>query len=434
VTQPDKSRGELLHTQPVLLPGEEALLFTIGTHEGPEQRDIALLSLDTNQWHKLGVHGNHAHYVGHGDRDYLVYAGVDSLLAVPFDLKQHQVIGPEVKVIDNVITNPSAQFSVSKNGILIYAPTGVTAAKNSLVWINLQGEKTPLPFALNMYGGPRLSSDGSRLAVIKLLPAMDVYVCDLNRSSMTKLTTNPAWDLWPVWEPIGDRITYTSCRESNGFAPRLFSVVADGSNEQSLTQAGPNGAHLAGCWSPDRQHLAFLQISTDYNDIPSYDIWVLSVQENKARAFLDTSFNEKMPAFHPRGKWMAYVSDESGRYEVYVRRFPSAEDRRQISFNRGDEPVWDTSGQRLFFRSGNTMKVVTLEDETHFTFSAPQDLFTEWFDRNKIVANYDYNAENQRFIIVKSQRKESIPMQINVVLNWLEELKHLVPMPEGHFE
>ena len=131
---------------------------------------------------------------------------------------------------------------------------------------------------------------------------------------------------------------------------------------------------------------------------------------------------------------MAYVSDESGRYEVYVRRFPSAEDRRQISFNRGDEPVWDTSGQRLFFRSGNTMKVVTLEDETHFTFSAPQDLFTEWFDRNKIVANYDYNAENQRFIIVKSQRKESIPMQINVVLNWLEELKHLVPMPEGHFE
>jgi len=431
VTQPDYDRGEKLHTQPRMLPGEKALLFTISTYEGAEKCNIALLSLETNQWQKLGIHGSNAHYIEYKGKGYLVYASADSLLAVPFDLNRRKIMGPEVKVIDGVLTGPSAQFSLSNTGTLVYTPKGVEAAKNTLVWVNLQGEKTPLSFIPDMYYGPRLASDGSRLALIKGLPSviLDVYVCDFTRPSLTKISNNPHnWDLWPVWEPTGDRITFASVRESNGFVPSLFSMAADGSDEQPLTQADPNAARLTGCWSKDQQHLAFIKISTDVNEIPSYDIWVLCAEDSREEAFLATPYNETMPTFHPGGNWMAYVSDESGRYEVYLRRFPGGGDQRQISFNRGDEPVWDPSGQRLFYRSGNTMKVVTLEDETHFAFSAPQDLFTEWFDRNYIVANYDYDAKGQRFIMAKPLREETIPVQIHVVLNWFEELKRLIPV------
>jgi len=425
VTHPDKAEGEQIHTQPCMLPGGRALLFTIVSYEETEKREIALLSLDTNQWHKLGIHGSNAHYVEYEGRDYVVYAGVDNLLAVPFDLKQGKVIGPEVRVTDDVITGPAAHFSLANNGTLIYAPKGTDIAKNSLVWVNMQGEKTPLPLTPDIYHGPRLSPDGSRLALVKTYPNCDVYVCELARPSLTKITNNPFWDLWPIWEPTGGRITCAFFHKSN--MASLFSIAPDGSDEHPLTRSDPGVVHLSGCWSKDRKHLAFIKINADINELPTLDIWVLNAAENREEAFLATPFNEKMPAFHPSGKSMAYVSDESGRCEVYLRRFPGADDRRQISFDRGDEPVWDPSGQQLFYRSGNTMKVVNLEDEASFTFSAPQDLFKEWFDRNYFVANYDYDAENRRFIMSKPLGEETIPVQINVVLNWFEELKRLVP-------
>lgn len=428
VTHPDYDHGENVHTQPRLLPGGKDLLFTIGTYEGAEKRYIALLSLETNHWRKLGIHGSNAHYVEYADRGYLVYAGAESLLAVPFDLSQRKVIGPEVKVAEGVLTGPSAQFSLSENGTLVYTPRGVEAAKNTLVWVDMQGEKTPLSFSPDMYHGPRLSPDGLRLALIKGPPSLDVYVCDLTGLSMTKITNNPSLDLWPIWEPTGNRITYSSSRASNLHIPSLYSILSDGSHDEPLLEADPTAGHLTGCWSKDQEHLAFVKISTDVNEITSYDIWVFSKEEDRAKEFLATAFNEKMPAFHPSGNWMAYISDESGRYEIYLRRFPGGSDRRQISFNRGDEPVWDPSGQMLYYRSGNTMKVVTLEDETRFTFSEPQDLFTEWFARNRIVANYDFDSNGQRFIMIKSIREESLPIQINVVLNWFEELKRLVPV------
>jgi len=148
------------------------------------------------------------------------------------------------------------------------------------------------------------------------------------------------------------------------------------------------------------------------------------------REFLATRYNEKMPAFHPGGDWIAYASDISGRYEVYVRRYPSGNDRRQISFGRGDEPIWDSSGKMLYYRSGNTMKAVAIEIEPSFSVGEPNDLFTEFSARNMIVRNYDFDSANRRFIMVKPLQEESTPTQINVVLNWFEELKRLVPSQE----
>jgi serine/threonine-protein kinase len=248
---------------------------------------------------------------------------------------------------------------------------------------------------------------------------------------LTKITDNPGWDLWPVWGPVSKRITYGSARVDNNHIPSLFSVSSDGSAEEQLAESSSKRGYLPCSWSGDEQELAFVSAG-GADEASSFDIWVLSMAEGRqSREFLATQYNEKMPAFHPRGDWIAYASDVSGRYEVYIRRYPSGSDKRQISFDRGDEPIWDPSGKMLYYRSGNTVKAVAIGFEPSFSLGEPKELFTEWAERNNIVRNYDFDPVNRRFIMVKPLQEESTPTQINVVLNWFEELKRLVPSPEA---
>ncbi|MHC4682427.1 MAG: protein kinase domain-containing protein, partial [Planctomycetota bacterium] len=385
-TNPDYADGQRLHTMPMVLPSGKDILFTIATDESSDKWRIALLSLETNNWRQLSLRGSNAHYVECGGAGYLVYAGLDSLLAVPFDLKHQRVTGSEVKVIEGVSTGTSAQFGLSANGTLVYASEGIDVSKSILVWVDLQGKKEPLSLAPDTYAGPRLSPDGRQLAVIKVPTSAtsDIFIGQLARPALTKITDNPSWDLWPVWGPVSKRITYGSSRVDNNYG--------------------------------------------EVDESSSFDIWVLSMEEGRqAREFLASRYNEKMPAFHPRGDWIAYASDISGRYEVYVRRYPSGNDRRQVSFDRGDEPIWDPSGKMLYYRSGNTMKAVAIEIEPSFSLGESNDLFTEWAERNNMVRNYDFDSVNRRFIMVKPLQEESTPTRINVVLNWFDELKRLVP-------
>ncbi|MHC4495157.1 MAG: protein kinase domain-containing protein, partial [Planctomycetota bacterium] len=370
VTNPDHADGQLLHTMPMVLPGGKDILFTIATDESSDKWRIALLSVETNNWRQLSLRGNNANYVEYGGAGYLVYAGLDSLLAIPFDLKHRRLTGSEVKVIEGVSTGTSAQFGLSANGTLVYASEGIEISKSILVWVDLQGKKERLSLAPDTYAGPRLSPDGRQLAVIKVPTSAtsDIFVGQLARPTLTKITDNPGWDLWPVWGPVSKRITYGSARVENNHIPSLFSVSVDGSGEEPLVEGNPKEGQLPCSWSGDEQKLAFVSVSSDADEIPSFDIWVLSMEEGRqAREFLATQYNEKMPAFHPRGDWIAYASDVSGQYEVYIRRYPSGNDRRQISFDRGDEPIWDPSGKMLYYRSGNTMKAVAIEIEPSFS-------------------------------------------------------------------
>ncbi|MHC4579950.1 MAG: protein kinase domain-containing protein [Planctomycetota bacterium] len=434
-TDPNHADGQMLHTLPTVLPGEKDILFTIATSESLDKWRIALLSVETNNWRQLSLRGSNAHYVECGGAGYLVYAGLDSLLAVPFDLKHRRVTGSEVKVIEGVLTGTSAPFGLSANGTLVYASEGIEISKSILVWVDFQGKKEPLSLAPDTYAGPRLSPDGRQLAVIKVPTSAtsDIFIGQLARPALTKITDNPGWDLWPVWGPVSMRITYGSARVDNNHIPSLFSVSADGSGEEPLVEGNPKEGCLPCSWSGDEQKLAFVSTSTDANEISSFDIGVLSMADGRqTRKFLATRYNEKMPAFHPGGDWIAYASDSSGQYEVYIRRYPSGEDRKQISFDRGDEPVWDPSGKMLYYRSGNTMKAVAIEIEPSFSIGEPNDLFIEWAERNNMVRNYDFDPVHRRFIMVKPLQDESAPMQINVVLNWFEELKRLVPSKKDH--
>ncbi len=204
----------------------------------------------------------------------------------------------------------------------------------------------------------------------------------------------------------------------------LFWRWADGSGglERLTTR---EYAHFPTSWSPDGQLLAFVEV----NPTTGYDLWVLRLGDHKAQPFLRTPFNESVPRFSPDGRWLAYISDESGRYEIYVQPYPGPGGKWQISTEGGTEPAWNPNGRELFYRSGDKMMAVDIATQPSFAASKPRVLFEGRYEPTPATfPNYDVSRDGQRFLMLKpSEAGEAAPTQINVVLNWFEELKRRVP-------
>jgi Tol biopolymer transport system component len=182
---------------------------------------------------------------------------------------------------------------------------------------------------------------------------------------------------------------------------------------------------MAGSWSPDGQVLAF----TEGRQSTGTDIWMLSLQEErKAQPFLQTPFNEMQPAFSPDGRWLVYASNESGRYEVYVQPFPGGGGKSQISTEGGAEPVWARNGRELFYRNRDKMMKVDITTQPAFRAARPELLFEgQYWTTGLTPIHYDVSPDGQRFLMIKPGAQEASATQINVVLNWFEELKRRVP-------
>ena len=186
-------------------------------------------------------------------------------------------------------------------------------------------------------------------------------------------------------------------------------------------------------WSADGRLLAFIEV----NPNTGVDIWVQrmgdpsvgSGQATKSQPFLRTPFSEGAARFSPDGRWLAYISDESGRYEIYVQPYPGPGQKWQISTDGGTEPVWNPKGRELFYRSGDKMMVVDISTQPSFTAGKPRVLFERHYQPTTTTPpNYDVSADGQRFLMLKPvQEEHAAPTQINVVLNWFEELKRRVP-------
>jgi len=178
-------------------------------------------------------------------------------------------------------------------------------------------------------------------------------------------------------------------------------------------------------WSPDGQLLAFVEI----DPTTGYDIWVLRMGDRKPQPFLRTPFDESAPQFSPDGHWLAYISNESGPWEVYVQPYPGPGGKWQISTEGGTEPVWNRNGRELFYRSGDKMMAVDVDTQPSFAAGKPRVLFEGRYEPTPATfPNYDVSPDGQRFLMLKpSEAGEAAPTQINVVLNWFEELKRRVP-------
>jgi Tol biopolymer transport system component len=200
--------------------------------------------------------------------------------------------------------------------------------------------------------------------------------------------------------------------------------MADGSGGLERLTKGEY-ARVPMSWSPDGQLLAFME----NNPTTGYDIWMLRLADLKAQPFLRTPFNESVPRFSPDGRWLAYISNESGRFEVYMQPYPGPGGKWLISTEGGTEPAWNSNGRELFYRSGDKMMAVDIATQPSFMAGKPRVLFEGRYVATPATSpNYDVSRDGQRFLMLKpSEQEASTPTQINVVLNWFEELKRRVP-------
>jgi Tol biopolymer transport system component len=326
--------------------------------------------------------------------------------------------------VEGVLQSPfsgAAQYSFSATGSLVYVPGAVQSNQSKLVWVNRNGAEQTLAAAAHAYVSPRHSPDGRRVAVGITEQESQTWLYDLSRETLTRFTFEKNMNIYPTWTPDGKRIAFDSSRDG---PQNLFWQMADGSGGlERLATSEYSNAPMS--WSPDGQLLAFIEITPT----TGYDIWVLRMSDRKAEPFLRTPFNEGVPQFSPDGRWLAYISDESGRFEVYVQPYPGPGGKWQISTEGGREPVWNHNGRELFYRSGDKMMAVDIVTQPGFTAGKPRTLFEGQYQPTAATfPNYDVSLDGQRFLMLKPvDQAQASPTQINVVLNWFEELKQKVP-------
>jgi eukaryotic-like serine/threonine-protein kinase len=415
-------KGEITHRWPEFLPDGKAMLFSAGpTSVNWTNAHVAVRSVGTGEQRYLIQGGTQPRYAPTG---HLLYAQGGSLMGVPFDRQQLAVSGAEVPLVEGILQSPTsgvAQYSISATGSLVYIPGGVQATQYRLVWVNRNGAEQPVAAPARPYVFPRLSPDGRRLAVTLQGQEVQLWLYDLSRETLTRFAFEGKINSNPVWTPDGKRIAFNSNKEG---PINLFWQLADGSGGlERLTTS--EYLHFPMSWSPNGQVLAFVEVTPT----TGYDLWTLGLGDRKAQPFLRTQFNESVPQFSPDGRWLAYISNETGRWEIYVQPYPSSGGKWQISTEGGAEPVWNRNGRELFYRNGDKMMAVDIATQPSFTAGKPRVLFeAHYVPPPGTTPNYDVSPDGQRFLMIKpNDAGDAAPAQINVVLNWFEELKRLAP-------
>jgi serine/threonine-protein kinase len=410
-------KGEFGHIWPGFLPSGKGLLFV--ALQGALQAGytgntkVAVQSLGTGERRDLVQEAATPSYAPTG---HLLYVQGANLMAAPFDLQRLALTGAAVPVIEGV---QAGQYSFSKTGSLIYVPGSLQTRKLKLVWVDRKGTEQPVPAPAHNYVLPRVSPDGKRVAVGIEEADNQVWLYDLSRDTLTRLTFEGTNNVDPIWTPDGKRIAF------KGAEFRLFWEPADGSGPaEELTKSELSSNNVPGSFSPDGQVLVFME----RNPNTDFDLYTLPLNDSKPQPFVRTTSNETAPRFSPDGHFIAYASNEAGRFEIYVRPYPGPGGKSQISTEGGGEPVWNPKGRELFYRSGNKMMAVDVTTQPIFSAGKPKMLFEgPYVPTPRSFPDYDVSPDGQRFLMLKANERAQAPAQINIVLNWFEELKQKVP-------
>ena len=414
VTTLDASRSEIAHLWPQFLPdGKHFLFLAFGTGAGAG--GVYVASLDSKERKLILNSPSNAVYVLPG---YLLFTRQGTLMAQPFDAARLQLTGEPVPIAQGVQATPisgRAAFTASDNGVLAYR-SGTAAAALTLVWVSRNGTEQRVPAPAHNYVLPRLSPDGQRVAAGIEEGDSQIWIYDLSRDTLTRSTFEGTGNVDPIWTPDGKRIVFKGNRN------RLFWQPADGSGSvEELTSVELSSNNVPGSWSPDGQELALTQ------DLATRKIWILPLKDRKPRLFVDSPSYETAPRFSPDGHWIAYASNESGRFEIYVRPYPGPGGKWQISTEGGTEPVWNPKGRELFYRNGQKMMAVDFTALPTFSAGKPRMLFEgPYVPTPRSFPDYDVSPDGQRFLMLKAPEQAQAPAQINVVLNWTETLKQKV--------
>ena len=437
VTQLSKEKGETAHAWPQVLPGSQAVLFTAYGTGAYDDGEIAVVSFKTGERKTLHGGASFGRYLPSG---HLVYVHQNTLWAAPFDLSRLEVTGDPQPVLEEVNSNVSGggDFDFSQTGSLVYVSSKVQISfRYSIWWLESTGQTKALQMPPGLYENPRFSPDGKRLAFeLAISPARaDIWVKDLERDTVSRLTHLSGRNNAPLWTPDGKNIVFASTEQA---APGIYWIRADGSGEaKRLTETDRKTLQYPCSFSPDGKRLAYSQ----YQESSSFrgEIWTAPIegdrddpQLGKAEAFLLTSFSEWDPTFSPDGHWLAYSSNESGNYELYVRPFPGPGGKSQISTEGGSYPIWSRDGRKLFFVTPDLRIMVTSYTAKGDSFAAGKPQVWSQKNLTYLGGNYPYDLapDGQRFAVVLNPggTEERPTDSVTVLLNFFDELRRKVPL------
>jgi eukaryotic-like serine/threonine-protein kinase len=436
LTTVDAATGELQHAYPQRLPNGD-VLFGVTTDRGWH---LAVLSLENKKVRALGQPGSGgagAQFVQ--QTGHLLYANAGGLVAVPFEPSSGNAPGSPMPLLERPEVDPSgsAAFAVSTSGTLVYIPRAASLPSRALVLVDRTGRSAVLSDSRAAYAHPRISPDGHRIAVaIESENGSDIWIHDVDRGTSTPLVTGGV-NRFPIWAD-NQQITFQSAR-SGGVS--LYSRRVDGSGEPEalIRSANDPGAaqsralagllpgtmpvftsanpHLPMSWSPDGLTLAF----DERKPSAEHDIWVLT-RGSDPSPFQMTPNDESAPTFSPDGKWLAYVSDESGRSAIWVQPFPGPGAKWLISPEGGTEPAWSRTGTELYYRRGDRLVSVPVTPGPEFRWGRPQNVFESRYETLDGARNYDVGADGKSFVVVRTEAADDVD-RFNVVLNWFAELR-----------
>ena len=407
-------------TWPDVLPSGKGVLITdYNANLATEFDSVAVVDLATGERRVL-VQGIFGRYAASGHLVYVRYDG--ALLAAPFDQDKLVLTGPSVTLLGGIAVRAGPNVALSKSGRLVYVATAGAVTLREIVWVERNGTASQIdPDWTGSFESVALSPDGTRLAVtVGAVAETDLWIKQLDRGPASLLTFTDGLNRRPSWTRDGLSVTFISNREGTR---DLYVKRADGvgSAEVVLDLAVTIDE---GFWSPDGEWLIYRAgMTSEERDIFA---WRSGPDSTTVPVAAEPGVDELAPALSPDGRWLAYVSNETGRDEVWVRPFPDVEAGRwQISVQGGTEPLWAHSGQELFYKSQGSLMVVGVQTDPTFAALEVRELFSTggYFPFGAHRA-YDVTADDQRFVMIRLPDESS---ELIVVENFLEELKGRVP-------
>ena len=415
--QVTKSDGAIKHISPFFLPDGKRFLFSGSVLAGIVGRTIYAASLDSPEPKKIRDGGSIPMYAnGH-----LLFVEDNALVAQPFDLERLDVTGEGVRIGDEILLGGapgSAGLYAVSAGMIAYQ-SGVNN-KSTFVWLDQRGRQQGAPSEARAFGYPQLSPNGRHLAITlreDLDRTRDLWVYDTVRGSRTRVTDNSSDDFSPVWSPDSTQILYTAMRRTEGDDDLNLYVRnwgTDGSDRRLLER---RGIEIPSSWSADGQFILFQTQS------PNADIFMLAVSDLKVTPFATSRFGETAAQFSPDGRLVAYISDETGRAEVYVAPVGNATGRVATSTEGGSAPRWRRDGKDLFYiRGDGTLMAVSIgASATAIEVGTARALFQTSFQGLGQTAPYDVTADG-RFLVLRDV-DEPLPAAITLVINWPAALR-----------
>ncbi len=422
IAAPDQSKDERNYLRPVVLPDGKSVVYTVALRGGASRIVARRLTGDPAPT-TLVESGFGAEYL---DSGHLLYAQDQRLMVVAFDPATLRTSGSPVVVQEDVSTKPAAgvaNVAAAADGSIVYISGGLSRGPRNIVWVNPDGTPTPaIEQPLDFPRYPRLSPDGSRLA-ITTGPTVEgrIWIHQLTGPARPPVpVTFEHHNLFPIWFPDGTRILFITRGATNA----LNAVAADGSSTEPETLATTSEPQVPLAFVPGTDLVLVTQVTAESRQ----DLQLLKMSDRTSRPWLTTRFDEREARVSRDGRWVAYVSDQTGQPEVWVRSFPAADNPVRVSSEGGRDPVWSPDGRQLFFRNGTRMMAAAVAPASPgasaIRLELPRQLFEGGFEPGSQRA-FDVGPDG-RFLMIQAGTNESTTSAIVLVRNASQHVTELL--------